>query len=43
MAKAMTLQGGSYTNFDTSKYIEEVIDMDELDEGNLSAAAGEHK
>ena len=35
--------GGSYANFDTSKYIEEVIEVDELKEGNLSAAAGEHK
>ena len=34
---------GSYTNFNTSKYVEEVIEVDELNEGNLSAAAGEDK
>ena len=31
---------GSYRNFSTSKYVEEVIVGDELDEGNLSLAAG---
>ena len=35
--------GGSYANFNTSKYIDEVIEVDELEEGNLSAAAGELK
>ena len=35
--------GGNNANFDTSKCIEEVIEGDELDEGNLSAAAGKHK
>ena len=43
MASASTLQGGSYANFDTSKYIDEVTEVDELYEGNLSAAAGELK
>ena len=42
-ARASTLQGGSYANFDTSKYIDEFIEVevDALDEGNLSAAARE--
>ena len=35
--------GGATQIFDTSKYIYEVIEGDELDEGNLSAAAGELK
>ena len=34
---------GSYTNFKTSKYVEEVIEVDELDKDFLSAAAGEDK
>ena len=38
-----TLQGGATQIFDTSKYIDEVIEVDELYEGNLSAAAGELK
>ena len=38
-ARASTLQGGSYANFNTSKYIDEVIEVDELEEGNIYAAA----
>ena len=40
---SVDIVGGSYTNFNTSKYIEEVIEVDELNKGNLSVAAGEHK
>ena len=36
-------RGGATQIFDTSKYIDEVIEVDELDEGNLSAAAEELK
>ena len=43
LAWAYTLQGGSYTYFDKSKYIDEVMEVQELDEDNLSAAAGELK
>ena len=32
---------GSYTHFNTSKYVEEVIQVDEFDKGKLSAAARE--
>ena len=35
--------GKSYTNFNTRKDVEEVFEVDELDEGNLSAATGEDK
>ena len=34
---------GATQIFDTSEYIDEVIEVDELNEGNLSAAAGELK
>ena len=32
---SVDIEGGSYTNFKTSKYVEEVIEVDELDEGNI--------
>ena len=37
---SVNIAGGS---FNTSKYIEQVIEVDELNEGNLSAAEGEDK
>ena len=40
---SLDIAGESYTIFNTSKNIEEVIEVDELDKGNLSAATGEDK
>ena len=39
---SVDIAGGSYTNFNSSKYVQEVIEVEELDKGNLSAA-GEDK
>ena len=36
----VTIAEGSHTNFYTSKYVEEDIEVNELGEGNLSAAEG---
>ena len=39
---SVDIAGGSNTNFNSSKCVPEVIEVDELDEGNLSAV-GEDK
>ena len=38
---SVDIAGESYTNFNTSKYVKEVIQVEQLDEGKLSAAARE--
>ena len=38
--QSVDIGGGSYTNFNRSKYVVEDIEVNELDEDNLSTAAG---
>ena len=38
---SVNIAGGSNTNSNKSKYVEDVIEMDELNKGNLSSAAEE--
>ena len=40
---SVNIAGGSYTNFNTSKYVKEVIQVDDLDKGKLSAVARKDK
>ena len=40
---SVDIAGRSYRNFSTGKYVEEVIEVDELDEGNISAPAENKK
>ena len=40
---SVNIAGWGCTNINTSKYVKEVISVDELDRGNLSAAAREDK